>query len=164
VEALVMTASGCGATVKEYGVLLQNDPIYAAKAARIVALTRDVSEILAEEDLASLNIDGQGRRIAFQTPCSLQHAQQINGVVESILSRCGYQLTPVVDAHLCCGSAGTYSITQPVLSQQLLTAKLTALQMGEPAVIATANIGCQLHLQSRAAVPVRHWLELLDYP
>ena len=112
--------------------------------------------------MESLDIDGQGERVAFQTPCTLQHAQQITGLVESILIRCGYQPTPVADSHLCCGSAGTYSILQPALSQQLLANKLTALQAGEPVLIATANIGCQLHLQTRAAVPVKHWVELLD--
>ena len=164
VEAVVMTASGCGAMVREYGELLRDDPAYAGKAARIAALTRDVSEVVAKENLEPLGIDAQGERVAFQVPCTLQHAQRLNGSVEAILIRCGYQPTPVADPHLCCGSAGTYSITQPALSQRLLADKLTALQAGEPAVIATANIGCQLHLQSRAAVPVRHWLELLDRP
>jgi glycolate oxidase iron-sulfur subunit len=164
VEAIVMTASGCGITVKEYGAMLSEDPAYAAKAARIAALTKDLSEILAKEDLASLAVNAQGRRVAFQSPCTLQHAQHITGVVEAILSRCGYEPTPVADPHLCCGSAGTYSLLQTALSQQLLANKLTALQAGEPDVIATANIGCQLHLQSRAAVPVKHWVELLDTP
>jgi len=164
VEAVVMTASGCGAMVKDYGELLRDDPAYTEKAIRIAALTWDASEILAKEDLDLLGIDAQGERVAFQSPCTLQHAQQISGAVEAILSRCGYQPTSVADSHLCCGSAGTYSITQPVLSQQLLADKLTALQAGEPAVIATANIGCQLHLQTRAALPVKHWLELLDRP
>ena len=123
-----------------------------------------MSEILAKEDLAPLAVNARGKRVAFQSPCTLQHAQQITGTVEAILGRCGYEALPVADAHLCCGSAGTYSILQPVLSQQLLTNKLTALQAGEPAVIVSANIGCQLHLQSRAAVPVRHWVELLDQP
>jgi glycolate oxidase iron-sulfur subunit len=162
IEAIAMTASGCGAMVKEYGVLLRDDVAYAEKAARIAAMTKDLSEVLFGEGLESLDIDGQGERIAFQAPCTLQHAQQINGVVESILTRCGYQLTPVADPHLCCGSAGTYSILQPALSQQLLANKLADLQAGEPALILTANIGCQLHLQTRAAVPVKHWVELLD--
>ena len=157
-----MTASGCGAVVKEYGVLLRDDPAYAQKAARIASMTQDLSEILAEENLQALAVDAQGKKVAFQAPCTLQHAQQIDGLVEGILSRCGYRLTPVADAHLCCGSAGTYSILQPKLSQQLLTDKLKALQAGEPALIATANIGCQMHMQTRASIPVRHWVELLD--
>jgi glycolate oxidase iron-sulfur subunit len=162
VDALMMTASGCGAMVKEYGMLLRDDAAYAGKAARIAALTRDLSEILAKEDLAILRVDARGARVAFQAPCSLQHAQRNSGVVESILSRCGYQPTAVADSHLCCGSAGTYSILQAGLSQQLLAAKIIALQAGEPQLIATANIGCQLHLQSGTALPVKHWVELLD--
>jgi len=164
VEAIVMTASGCGAVVKEYGVLLRDDPDYAQKAARIASMTQDLSEILAEENLQALAVDAQGRKVAFQAPCTLQHGQQITGLVEGILSRCGYRLTAVADPHLCCGSAGTYSILQPKLSQRLLADKVTALQAGGPALIATANIGCQMHVQSRAAVPVRHWVELLDNP
>jgi glycolate oxidase iron-sulfur subunit len=162
VEAVVVTASGCGAHIKDYGRLLRDDPRYADTAARIAALSRDLSEVLAAEDLAALEVNGGGRRIAVQTPCTLQHAQRGGGVVEAILARCGYRTTAVADAHLCCGSAGTYSLLQPALSQQLLAAKLAALQADEPALIATANVGCQLHLQSRAAVPVKHWVELLD--
>ena len=164
IEAIVMTASGCGAMVKEYGMLLRSDPAYAHKAARIASLTQDLSEILAEENLEALGIDAQGRKIAFQAPCTLQHGQHITGLVEGILSRCGYRLTPVADSHLCCGSAGTYSILQPKLSQQLLMDKVKSLQAGGPALIATANIGCQLHVQTLATVPVRHWIELLDSP
>ena len=164
VDAIVMTASGCGALVKEYGILLRNDPAYAQKAARIASMTQDLSEILAEENLQALGIDAQGKKVAFQSPCSLQHAQQISGLVEGILSRCGYRLTPVADSHLCCGSAGTYSLLQAKLSQQLLTDKLKSLQAGGPALIATANVGCQMHVQTRASVPVRHWVELLDRP
>jgi glycolate oxidase iron-sulfur subunit len=163
-EAIVMTASGCGAVVKDYGMLLREDAAYVKKAARIAAMTKDLSEILAKEDIESLDVDAQGRKVAFQAPCTLQHGQRLTGLVESILTRCGYQLTPVADPHLCCGSAGTYSILQPALSQELLRAKLAALQAGEPALIATANIGCQLHLQTRAGLPVSHWVELLDNP
>jgi glycolate oxidase iron-sulfur subunit len=156
VEAIVMTASGCGATVKEYGHLLQEDPAYRDKAARIAAITRDLSEVVAPGA-------GAGRgRIAFQSPCSLQHGQQLRGRVEALLEAAGYELTPVPDAHLCCGSAGTYSILQPALSRQLRGRKLAALQGGAPQAIATANIGCLTHLQSGAQVPVRHWIELLD--
>ena len=164
VEAIVMTASGCGAVVKEYGVLLRDDPAYAQKAARIASMTQDLSEILAEENLQALEVDAQGKKVAFQAPCTLQHGQQITGLVEGILSRCGYRLTAVDDPHLCCGSAGTYSILQPKLSQQLLADKVKALQAGGPALIATANIGCQMHVQTRAGLPVHHWVELLDNP
>jgi len=161
-EAIVMTASGCGAVVKDYGALLHDDPAYAAKAAHISALTKDLGEILAGEELDLLAVNGGGRKVAFHSPCTLQHGQKVNGVVEGLLRRCGYQLTVVADAHLCCGSAGTYSILQPQLSQQLLADKLAALQAGAPDIIVTANIGCQMHLQSGAAVQVRHWVELLD--
>jgi len=163
-EALVMTASGCGAMVREYGHLLRDDPDYAAKAARISALTRDLSEVLADEDLQAFAGIGHGRRIAWHSPCTLQHGQKIVGVVERILQMAGFELTPVRDSHLCCGSAGTYSLLQKKLSEPLLHDKLEALQEGQPAVIATANIGCQLHLGSASTVPVHHWIELLDEP
>jgi glycolate oxidase iron-sulfur subunit len=156
VEAIVVTASGCGSTVKEYGHLLANDPAYREKAARIAAMAKDLSEVVPPAAGAASG------RIAFQSPCSLQHGQQIRGTVEALLARAGYELVPVADAHLCCGSAGTYSILQPELSAQLRTRKLAALEDGAPAAIATANIGCLTHLQGQARVPVRHWIELLD--
>ena len=157
-----MTASGCGAMVKEYGHLLRDDPRYAEKAARVTMMTRDIGEVLAGTDLSALSC--RRRRIAFQSPCTLQHGQQLNGVVEGVLGKLGFELTPVPDAHLCCGSAGTYSILQETLSQRLLTNKLKALSSGGPELIATANIGCLAHLKSRAEVPVVHWIELLDSP
>lgn len=163
-EALVMTASGCGAMVREYGHLLRDDPYYAAKAARVSELTRDLSEVLARENLQTFASVGRGRRIAWHSPCTLQHGQKIVGVVERILRNAGFELTPVRDSHLCCGSAGTYSLLQKKLSEPLLRNKLDALQEGRPAAIATANIGCQLHLGSESAVPVHHWIELLDEP
>jgi glycolate oxidase iron-sulfur subunit len=155
-EAIVVTASGCGATVKEYGHLLAHDPAYRDKAARISAMTRDLSEVV-QPGAGS----GTGR-IAFHSPCSLQHGQQIRGKVEALLEQAGYELAPVADAHLCCGSAGTYSILQPELSGELRSRKLAALQDGQPVAIATANIGCLAHLQGGARVPVRHWIEFLD--
>ena len=161
-EAILITASGCGAMVKEYGEALADDPSYAARAARVSELARDPAEILAQEDLAPLGAPGRGRRVAFHAPCSLQHAQRLPRVVEPILTRLGFVTTPVPDAHLCCGSAGTYSITQPELSERLKEQKLAALASGLPEVIATANIGCQLQLAPGAEVPVTHWLELLD--
>jgi glycolate oxidase iron-sulfur subunit len=105
---------------------------------------------------------GKGVRVAYQSSCTLQHGQKLPGVVETILQNCGYTLTPVADSHLCCGAAGTYTLMQPVLSQQLLENKLGALQQGAAEVIATANIGCQLHLESAARLPVKHWIELLQ--
>jgi glycolate oxidase iron-sulfur subunit len=163
-EAIVQTASGCGAFVKEYGHLLRNDPLYATKAARVSALARDLVEVLAAEPLDSLqSADGAGAlRVAFHCPCTLQHAQKLGGAVESVLTRLGFDLSAVPDAHLCCGSAGTYSITQPELAQKLRDNKLTALESGQPDIIATANIGCQMHLDGAGRTRVRHWIELVD--
>ena len=162
IEAILVTASGCGAVVKDYGHLLSHDPAYADKAQRVSALALDVAEVLRDADLSGVALGRQAQKVAFHSPCTLQHAQQLDGVVETILSRAGFTVTAVPDAHLCCGSAGTYSILQPELSQRLLANKLAALQQDAPDVIATANIGCQLHLASQAARPVRHWIELLD--
>jgi len=162
VEAIVTTASGCGVMVKEYGSLLKNDAIYADKAARISALTRDLSEIIRDEDMSLFSQTGKGIRVACQSSCTLQHGQKLGSVVENILQNCGYTLTPVTDSHLCCGAAGTYTLLQPNLSQQLLSNKLAALYQGEPDVIVTSNIGCQLHLANSSKVPVLHWIELLD--
>lgn len=161
-EAVLITASGCGAAVKEYGYLFKDDPQYAEKAARVAELARDIGEVLRDENLPLERIKSKYKQIAFHSSCTLQHGQQLDGVVEGILRRAGFKLTPVADAHLCCGSAGTYSILQPGLSQQLLSNKLQALEAGTPEVIATANVGCQLHLASKASRPVKHWIELLD--
>ena len=161
-EAIVTTASGCGAMVKDYGHALRDDPEYADKAARVSGLTRDISEVLAGEDLTRLAPPSSRPRVAFHPPCTLQHGQKIRGVVEGILAAMGFELTPVPDSHLCCGSAGTYSILQRDLAGRLRRNKLDALQQGRPQVIATANIGCQTHLQSGTDLPVRHWIELLD--
>lgn len=161
-EAIVMSSSGCGLMVKEYGAALKQDPEYAAKAARISELTRDLSEILSREDLSALVNVGKGVRIAYQSSCTLQHGQKLSGVVETILKNCGYTLTSVADSHLCCGAAGTYTLLQPGLSQRLLENKLDALQQGTPKLIATANIGCKLHLESATRLPVKHWIELLQ--
>ena len=162
-EAIVMTASGCGSHVKEYFHLLEHDPAYAAKARRISDLTKDISEILMNEDLSKLGSGVKPElKIAFHCPCSLQHGQKLNGVVEKILRDAGFTLVAVPDAHLCCGSAGTYSILQKNLSQQLLSNKVTALESGRPDTIVTANIGCLAHIQSGTTLPVRHWIEVVD--
>ncbi len=165
-EAIVMTASGCGVHVKDYGHLLCEDARYAAKAERIASLTRDVGEVVAAESegLASLLAGGglPKQRLAFHAPCTLQHGQKIRGVVEALLLAAGYELVPVADGHLCCGSAGTYSVLQATISRQLRANKLAALGAGQPEVIASANIGCITHLQEGSALPVRHWIELLD--
>jgi glycolate oxidase iron-sulfur subunit len=164
-EAIVITASGCGTMVKDYGHLLREDPEYAAKAARISAMTRDVSEVVAGERAALAPLFDPGsaaKKVAFQSPCSLQHGQKIVGSVEAILRDAGFTLTAVPDAHLCCGSAGTYSILKPELSRRLLHGKLRALKSGKPDVIATANIGCLAHIESGTEIPVRHWIELAE--
>ncbi len=161
VEAIVMTASGCGLMVKEYADALKHDAAYAEKAARVSALALDLAEVLAWEDLSLLPM-GKGRRIAFQSPCTLQHGQKLNGLVEGILARLGFDLALVANPHLCCGSAGTYSILQPDLSLRLLSDKLESLHAGKPECIATANIGCLTHIQSGTGLPVVHWVELVD--
>lgn len=162
VEAIVTTASGCGVMIKDYGELLKHDSVYADMAQRVSSMTLDISEVLAKEDLTALRLRKHHKKVAFHSPCTLQHGQRINGLVESVLVKTGVELVPVADAHLCCGSAGTYSILQPELSQQLLDNKLQSLQNNKPDIIATANIGCQMHMASKADVPVVHWIELMD--
>ncbi|MGK2951579.1 MAG: glycolate oxidase subunit GlcF [Thiobacillus sp.] len=163
-ETILMTASGCGVMVKDYGWLLRTDPAYAEKAARISAATKDISEVLiAERDaLSAIGAPPSAKKIAYHPPCTLQHGQKLSGGVEALLTDAGFELTPVAEKHLCCGSAGTYSILQPEISNQLKTRKLENLQAGQPELIATANIGCLTHLQSGSSIPVKHWVELLD--
>ena len=164
VECIVLNASGCGAMVKEYGHHLQHDAQYAAKAARISALARDLSELLP--DIAA-SLQGQLRNVpqgvvALQSPCTLQHGQRLRGGIEQHLRALGFDVRVAQEAHLCCGSAGTYSVLQPQLSQALRTRKLGHLQALGPSVIASANIGCITHLQSGTDTPVRHWVQVLD--
>jgi len=159
-EAIISTASACGLQVKDYAHYLRLDEAYAEKAKIISARVKDISELLAAEPVEDVIAAG-ATRVAFHAPCTLQHGQRLSGVVEALLGRCGFELTAVKDGHLCCGSAGTYSIFQPELSTQLQRNKLAALQAGSPAVIASANIGCLLHLRADAGVPVKHWVELL---
>ncbi len=164
-EAIVVTASGCGVTVKDYGHLLRDDPQYADKARMVSQLARDPVEVIADEwkRFAPLvAMDHGPQRVAFHSPCTLQHGQQLNGRVEEILEAIGMELAPVADGHLCCGSAGTYSILQPALSKQLKINKLAALEASAPDLIATANIGCLSHLASGTQRPVRHWVEIFD--
>ncbi len=162
-EAIVTTASGCGVQLKDYGYLLRDDVAYAAKAARVSAMSKDVAEVLQQEDLQTLvfTLDQRKRKVAYHPPCTLQHGQKLPGVVEGLLHRLGLELLPVADAHLCCGSAGTYSLLQPDIAGQLRDHKLAALNAHAPEVIVTANIGCQCHLQAGSSIPVMHWLELL---
>ena len=161
-EAIVSTASGCGVMIDDYGEILQDDPAYAAKARRISELAKDLSEVLEAEDLSVFRDSIDARATAVHCPCTLSHGQKREGAVERILERVGMPLAATSEKHLCCGSAGTYSLFQPEISQRLLDRKLAALSIGEPEQIATANIGCQLHLASQSDVPVKHWIELLD--
>jgi glycolate oxidase iron-sulfur subunit len=165
VEAIVMNASGCGVTVKEYGHLLAHDPAYAEKAAAVSALTKDLSELLPGlvPALKPQLRGGGPRRLAYHPPCSLQHGQQLRGDVESGLGALGFEVRLAAsESHLCCGSAGTYSVLQAVLSTQLRDRKIAQLSPLEPEAIVSANIGCIQHLQSGTATPVRHWVEVLD--
>ncbi|WP_297353601.1 glycolate oxidase subunit GlcF [Paraburkholderia sp.] len=164
-EAIVMNASGCGATVKEYGHLLRDDPVYAEKAQRITEMTRDISEVLPEfeEALVAVTRRRSVHTVAFHPPCTLQHGQQLRGNVEHLLTALGIEVRLPVDSHLCCGSAGTYSLTQPALSYALRDQKLEKLQAQEPQVIVSANVGCIAHLQSGTSTPVAHWIELVEH-
>ena len=165
VEAIVMNASGCGVTVKEYGHALAHDPAYAGKAARVSELTRDLSELLPElvELLRARVKPGKVQHLAFHPPCTLQHGQQLRGGVETHLNALGFkvQLTPS-ESHLCCGSAGTYSVLQPELAYQLRDRKLMHIEPLQAHCIVSANIGCIQHLQTGTTTPVKHWVEVLD--
>lgn len=171
IEAIVMNASGCGATVKDYAHALKDDPAYADKAARIVALTRDLGELLPsmvpalEPLLSSRERAGERgpRKLAFHAPCTLQHGQQLRGGIESQLAALGFEVqVPLNESHLCCGSAGTYSVLQPTLSKALRDRKLGHLEPLQAQVVVSANVGCIQHLQSGTMTPVRHWVEVLD--
>jgi len=161
-EAVVITASGCGTMVKDYGELLKNDPAFAEKSWKISSLTKDISEVISGEDLSRLKFKATDEKVAIHCPCSLQHGQQLPDAVDNILVGMGINLTKTQDKHLCCGSAGTYSLLQPELSSQLLDNKVKALTIDSPDQIVTANVGCQMYLSSKAQVPVRHWIELVD--
>lgn len=166
-EGILVTASGCGVQVKEYGHALSTDQGYAAKAARVSAAARDVSEVVAEEKdallalLAKAALPSAGK-LAYHAPCTLQHGLRVRGVVEELLTAAGFELTTVAEPHLCCGSAGTYSVLQPEMSLKLRDRKLANLQAGDAPQIASANIGCMAHLQSGTDRSVKHWIELLD--
>ncbi len=174
IEAVITTASACGVEVRDYGHVLRRDQHYAEKARRVSALVSDIGEFLARElgqnedeqrlALHSLGMDLSASRgkVAFQIPCTMQHGLRSQDTVQGILRASGVELSFVDEAHLCCGSAGTYSILQPTLSNALRTRKLMHLQAGEPSVILSANLGCQLHLEQEAEVPVVHWVEWLD--
>jgi len=161
-EALVTTASGCGAFIQQYAEHLADEPEYADKAAKLVALCKDIAQIVSIEDLTAITPKQPRSKISYHPPCTLQHWQQQPQLVEGLLTRLGFELNPLQDGHLCCGSAGTYAITQPKLSQQLKERKLAQLTCHPTEMIVSANIGCINHLQAGAKVPVKHWIELLD--
>lgn len=161
-EAILVTASGCGLMVKDYGYHLKDDTVYAEKAKKVSELCKDLCEILSIEDLLTLGTKAP-KKIAFHAPCTLQHGQKLLGKTEALLQGAGFELTPVNDSHSCCGSAGTYSVLQPKLSGQLRAKKLDNLLENKPTLIATANVGCQTHLQSATEFPVIHWIELFDH-
>jgi glycolate oxidase iron-sulfur subunit len=170
VEAIVVNASGCGLMVKEYGHVLADDPAYAEKARRISAVAKDVSELLPmivgplKSRLGGRPPSGGvPQRLAYHPPCTLQHGQKLRGGVEAALIELGFEVSLASrDSHLCCGSAGTYSVLQPELSTQLRDRKLKALGDVEPQAIVSGNIGCIQHLQTGTGTPVRHWIEVLD--
>lgn len=162
-EAIITTASGCGVMVKDYGHVLSDDVEYKDKAARVSALCKDIVQVLQAEDLTRFKARAKEiGPIAFHPPCTLQHGQKLPMATEILLKSVGFELTPVAESHTCCGSAGTYSIFQPELSRQLRDNKVAALTANTPEIIATANIGCQLHLQAGTGKAVVHWVELLD--
>ena len=165
-EAILINASGCGAMVKDYAHLLADDPEWAARAKQVVERTRDLAEWLPAEIDAAMAAGrlraASSSRVVFHPPCTLQHGQKVRGVVEALLTRLGATVLPVGESHLCCGSAGTYSVLQPQLSGELRSRKLGHLTAGEPELILSANIGCITHLQAGTGTPVRHWIEWLD--
>jgi glycolate oxidase iron-sulfur subunit len=160
-EALIVTASGCGAHLQDYPQLLADDPAYADKARRLADLARDPLQLLNDATVDRLPVRPRKLRIAVHTPCTLQHALKLNGAAENLLARLGYELCQVNEGHLCCGSAGTYSILQPALSGQLRERKMRALKIDHPDLIVTANIGCLMHLGEPGGVPVQHWLNVV---
>ncbi|MBI4005711.1 MAG: glycolate oxidase subunit GlcF [Gammaproteobacteria bacterium] len=164
IEAIITTASGCGAMIKDYGYILRDDPDYADKARQISSMTKDISEIFTSRNIAQLKnkITQKNKILAFQNPCTLQHGQKLYSTTEEVLVQLGFNLSRVPDKDQCCGSAGVYSFLQPYLSLQLQKKKINALLSGQPDVIATSNIGCQLYLQQATDVPVKHWIELVD--
>ena len=160
IEEFISTASGCGVMVKDYATLFKPEDPYYQKALKVSNKTQDLAEYLSEKDLSSLK--PKQTDISYHAPCSLQHGQKLPGLVESVLAKLGYQISSITDSHLCCGSAGTYSIFQPTISKQLRNNKIQHLSESNPDVIVTANIGCLMHLSKGTAIPVKHWIELLD--
>jgi glycolate oxidase iron-sulfur subunit len=162
-EAIVGTASGCSVMLKDYGHFMQHDAAYADKAEKIAALSKDVSEVIAAEwPTLKEKLKPANEKIAYHPPCTMQHGMKLKGGVETMLRDMGFELAPVADSHLCCGSAGTYSVLQPEISNELKNRKVKSLTADGPSQIATSNIGCMTHIQSGTTLPVKHWIELLD--
>ena len=161
-DAIVVNASGCGTMLKDYGFLLRSDPAYAAKGQRISALTKDVTELVSELGLREVRIQ-TGQRVAYQSPCSMQHGQQIKVQPKTLLTQAGFQVLDLPEAHLCCGSAGTYNILQPEIAAQLGARKADCISSVEPDLVASGNMGCMMQLAPRLAVPIVHTVELLDW-
>jgi len=159
-EVILSSASGCGVMVKDYPKLFDKKDGYHTKALFVASHTQDIAEFLLKEDLSQLRL--KEKNISYHEPCTMQHGQQLAGVVESLLGQFGYTQAPVKDAHLCCGSAGTYSIFQPKLAKELRSNKITHLTKSNQEMIVTSNIGCLMHLQKGCLIPVKHWVELLD--
>ncbi len=161
IEAIISTATGCEVTIKEYGRILADDREYRDKAARVSEFSQDLSEYVATQATPRARAKHSNQKVAFHPPCTLQHGQQIRGKVEAILQDAGMQLISFQESHLCCGSAGTYSILQKTMAEQLRDRKVQHIESAQPDVILTANIGCLLHLQSGTHIPVKHWIEML---
>ncbi|RVH73390.1 glycolate oxidase iron-sulfur subunit, partial [Sinorhizobium meliloti] len=160
-DAIIITASGCGTTIKDYGHMLRLDPAYAEKAARVSALAKDVTEYLATLDLPE-----QGARnltVAYHSACSMQHGQKITSAPKQLLKRAGFSVREPAEGHLCCGSAGTYNILQPEISAKLKARKVRNIEATKPEVIATGNIGCITQIASGTEIPILHTVELLDW-
>lgn len=162
VDAIVVNASGCGAHVLEYARLLADDPGYRSRAERVAALVREPVELLSDTGLPLAAAAAVPRRVVFQAPCTLQHVMRLGGRIEALLTRLGYELTASPEGHLCCGSAGTYSVLEPTLARQLRARKLDNLLADAPEAVVTANIGCLNHLAAASPLPVYHWVELVD--
>lgn len=160
VEAIISNASGCGVMVKDYPSLFESEDPYYKKATRVSQSTKDIAEYLSDKDLSILKV--KQNNISYHAPCTLQHGQKLAGLVEALLSKIGYKIAAVTDDHLCCGSAGTYSIFQPKMSKKLRDNKIQHLSESKPSIIVTANIGCLMHLSQGTKIPVKHWIELFD--
>ncbi len=160
VDSIISSASGCGVMIKDYPKLFKSSDPYFQKALLVSSKTEDIAEFLSSKDLSGLHLTELN--VTYHEPCTMQHGQQLGGLVESILSQFGYTKKPVNDSHICCGSAGTYSIFETKISNQLRTNKIKHLNASEPNMIVTSNIGCLMHLQKGSSIPVKHWVELLD--